>query len=94
MATSSRAALGRWAWIAPSLLGGARAVAAFVSIARTGDASSPREYGEALLFVSQLDTPAKGARSSGDPRTLEIVNDILDFSKIEAGQLEALAEAA
>ena len=47
---------------------GARAVAAFVSIARTSDASSPGEHGEALLFVSQLDTLAERARSSGDPR--------------------------
>ena len=72
MATSSRAALGRWAWIAPSLLGGALAVAAFVSIVRTGDASAPGEYGEALLFVSQMDSIAEGARSSGNTRTLEL----------------------
>ena len=72
MATSSRAALGRWAWIAPSLLGSALAVAAFVSVARTSDASAPGEYGEALLFVSQMDSLAEAARSSGDPRTLEL----------------------
>ena len=72
MATSSRAVLGRWAWIAPSVLGGALAIAAFASIVRISDASAPGEYGEALLFVSRMDTLAEDARSSGNARTLEL----------------------
>ena len=72
MATSSRAVLGRWAWIAPSVLGGALAIAAFASIVRISDASAPGEYGEALLFVSRMETLAEDARSSGNARTLEL----------------------
>ena len=72
MATSSRAVLGRWAWIAPSVLGGALAIAAFASNVRISDASAPGEYGEALLFVSRTDTLAEDARSSGNARTLEL----------------------
>ena len=70
-----------------SLLGGALAIAAFVSIVGISDASSPGESGEALRFVSQMDTLAESARSSDNTSTLEFAAAVSRQIAIERSDL-------